>query len=523
MRATTVGAGVGVAVVVGLTVLLGFGGEARAARFALLAGNNQGQGADVQLRFAETDTVQLSGVLGRFGGFAPAATTVMLGRSAAELRAALADIGQRLRTTPGEHLVLVYYSGHADAQALHLGSTSFSLVELKEAVAALPAATRILILDACQAGVLTRAKGGAPGQGFEVAVGGATQAEGMAILASSTGSEMAQESDQLAGSVFTHYLRIGLSGLADHDWDGTVSLVEAFDYVSNRTVAATLGTTTGPQHPTFRLDIAGREDLPLTRPGLTGAGYGHLRLDVPGWYFVRRSDGTIAAETVSKGVATMALEAGPYEITRREPSHLEVAAVNVPDGGSIAVSGSPRRQIAFGRMVRKGGGRGAAYTLGATTGIRTGVQDLGPSLAAGITGRVDLAPASLELRLVLGRANKTTEHQDSTTWDASASVALLRFLDPAWARGRFDVTWAVGAELGVSYLRQVLDNGELGGSLSPMAGPVALMEWALSRRLALRADVGVPIYFVRVQPPGAASEVAVSAAFRFGIGAGVSF
>ena len=65
-------------------------------------------------------------------------------------------------------------------------------------------------------------------------------------MAASAGSELAQESDQLGGSVFTHFLQLGLWGLADRNDDGNVSLNEVFDYASERTVATTLATATGP-------------------------------------------------------------------------------------------------------------------------------------------------------------------------------------------------------------------------------------------------------------------------------------
>jgi hypothetical protein len=506
-----------------LAVWLAASGAAEATRFALLIGNDVGQGADVRLRFAENDAARLAGVLTRFGGFAPAATVVLQGRTAAEVRAALADVAERIRSAPpGEHLVLVFYSGHADAQTLHLGSSSLPLLELKEAVTALPAAARILVLDACQAGVLTRAKGGQPGQGFEVTLAAARQPEGIAILASSTGSEMAQESDQLAGSVFTHFLRVGLSGLADQDRDGAVSLVEAFDYVSNRTLEATMGTTTGPQHPTFRLDLAGRNHLVLTHPRVPGVGYGHVHLDVAGWYFVRRPDGTIAAETVSRGLDSMALEAGRYEITRRQPNHLEVAAVDIRDGGTIAISKSSMRHVAFGRMVRKGGGPSLAYGLAAGTALRSPVEDLGLSVGAGFSGRVDLRDVSLELRLGLGRAHRATERLESTTWDTTASVAFLRPRDLAVGR-RIDLTWAVGLEAGVSYLTQLIDDGEQRRSWNPLFGPVALVEWAVARRFALRADLGVPVYAIRVQETSDRAVIELRPAVRFALGGAVSF
>src|SRR4051812_38419645 len=150
--------------------LLGLPARARAARLAILVGNDEGQSGDAQLRYAESDATRFQALLIRLGGFSPDTTVLQLGRTAGELRQAITDVAARLRSTPGEHLVLFYYSGHADSQALHMGGSSFPLAELQEALLALPAAARVLILDACHAGVLTRAKGGHPGPGFEASL-----------------------------------------------------------------------------------------------------------------------------------------------------------------------------------------------------------------------------------------------------------------------------------------------------------------------------------------------------------------
>ena len=508
-------------IVVVLVVWTSAAGAAHAARFALLIGNDRGYGNEVALRFAETDTTRLAVVLAGLGDFAPARATVLLGRSADEVRVALAELDARLRAAPGDNLVLVFYSGHADAQSLHLGSTSLPLAGVKDAVSRLPAATRILILDACQAGVLTRSKGGRPGAGFDIALGAPEEPRGTAILAASSASEMAQESDALGGSVFTHYLRVGLAGLADRDRDGAVSLGETFDYVSTETLAATMGTTAGPQHPTFRYDIAGREDLILTHPRLPGVGYGRVQLDVPGWYFVRRADGTIAAETVSHGGEVLALEAGAYEITRRERASLEVAAVDVPTGGTISVRASPARSVAFGRMVRKGGGPDVAYDLAASAAMRSALADLGPSVGAMFAARADFAAVSLELRLALGRAQNAGAHLEVTTWETSLGLAALRVFDIATLR-RISLSAALGGEAGASRLGERLDDGTNRVSWSPFAGPVALADWAVARRLSLRAEVGVPVYAVRVQTD-AGDETKIRPAVRVCIGGAVSF
>ena len=150
---------------------LGSAGDAAAARFALLIGNNEGQ----RRRRAPPLRRERRGPPRRR---AHAARRLRAGhdgraaRRAPPTRCAPRDGRARraaARRRPGEHLVVVYYSGHADAQALAPGSVVASARRAAaSAVTALPAATRVLILDACQAGVLTRAKGGQPGPGFEV-------------------------------------------------------------------------------------------------------------------------------------------------------------------------------------------------------------------------------------------------------------------------------------------------------------------------------------------------------------------
>jgi hypothetical protein len=508
-RAAALGARLAVPLAGVLAGLLALPGRAHAVRLALVVGNDEGQSGDAHLRYAESDAARLAALLTRVGGFAPDAVIVQTGRSAAELRQAVEGVAARLRATPGDHLVLVYYSGHADAQALHMGSSSFPLAELRDAIVALPAVTRVLILDACQAGVLTRAKGGRPGPGFDVPVDPSRgeQTKGLAILASSSGSELAQESDQLGASVFTHYLHVGLAGLADRNRDGNVSLGEAFDYASERTLATTLGTTTGPQHPTFRVDLTGRDDLVLTRPGLPGAGYGQIRLDVPGWYFIRRRDGTIAAELVSRGGETLALDPGAYEVTRRGRAALDVAAVSVEEGRATAISSAPTTPVAFGRMVRKGGGPDAAYGVALGTVARSPIADLGPSWGLALAGRQDLAAVSFEARLGLGRAHQDAAHQSSTTWEGTAAVAALEVHDfGAGGRARM-LTAAAGVEAGVSYMAQSLDGGEQRSSWSPFAGPAALAELMVGRRVWLRADLALPVYMLRVQQDGATKTV----------------
>ena len=65
-------------------------------------------------------------------------------------------------------MLFVYYSGHADKNALHLGETRLPLVELEQLVRGSAAHFRVLLLDACGSGALTRTKGGTAAPPFPV-------------------------------------------------------------------------------------------------------------------------------------------------------------------------------------------------------------------------------------------------------------------------------------------------------------------------------------------------------------------
>ena len=132
-------------------------------------------------------------------------------------------------------------------------------------------ATRLLIIDACQSGALTTTKGGTAAGRFPAPDPVEASPRGFAIVSSGAPGEDAQESDEVGASFFTHHLATGLLGAADTNGDGGVTLAEAFAYAARHTTASTASTWAGPQHPTFRIDLGGREDLVLARPASMGS------------------------------------------------------------------------------------------------------------------------------------------------------------------------------------------------------------------------------------------------------------
>ncbi|HVZ74500.1 MAG TPA: caspase family protein [Polyangia bacterium] len=495
--------------------------HAQPGRVALVIANDEGHAEDVKLHFAESDADHLARVLTQLGGFEPDSTFVLRGRSVADVRRALGDVGRRLREAPGEPLLFVYYSGHADAEGLHIGRESLSLVELKAAVLALPAAARVVVVDACQAGAITRLKGGHAATPFAVAPEEAPR--GLAILASSGDAELAQESDDIGSSFFTHYLLLGLQGAADDNRDGDVSLGEAFDFASRRTLAATMGSAAGPQHPMYRLDLRGQKELVLTRPGLAGSGFGRLALDEPGWFFVRRAGDAGVMEVVSGGREQIALEPGRYEVASRLPDRLQVAEVDIRSDAAASLAAAPSRRVAFGRVVRKGGGvRPLSFGLAALAGARSDVADLGAAWTGAVAARVDAPAASFELRVGADRAELPASSAigapSVATTAAFASLAALRAKDLRY------VTVAAGLEAGVvRFSERFASDTTARASLGATVGPTALVELPLGPRFCLRADAALPVYLLRERQSGGGDEVHARFAGRVSAGAGVYF
>jgi len=77
--------------------------------------------------------------------------------------------------------------------------------ELEALVRGSSADIRILVVDSCRSGSVTRVKGGSPAPPIALSTVTELSGEGVIVLTASTAGEDVQESDQLAGSFFTYY------------------------------------------------------------------------------------------------------------------------------------------------------------------------------------------------------------------------------------------------------------------------------------------------------------------------------
>jgi hypothetical protein len=442
---------------VALFILLAHAAPARAAtRYALIVGNDAGARDEARLRYAEHDADRFAATLVDLGGFAAGNVITLRGADADAVRAALINLNDRIRTSSGgDAMLVVYYSGHADATALHLGATSLPLPQLEQLVRGSSATFRMLILDSCRSGALTRVKGGTVAAPFPIVLGDTLAADGVVFWTASAASEDAQESDDIKGSFFTHFLVSGLAGPADFDGDGSVTTSEAYEYAHAATLRASSRTLAGPQHPTFRDEVRGRDTVVLTMPGTVGPRRAQLRVpdgrDV--LVLAGSANGAVIAEVgVHDRTRRLNVRPGRYFIRARAERHLLEGTVTLADGADHLIDMAALDRVEYARLVRKGG-RGRQDGIEAGLAMRTPLLDGGGACLGAIAGYViDLAWFSVTPRIGVCRERAQNEFVATSSDELAGTVRVAH----VWDVGRFALSAQVQA--GAALLHQRFDS-----------------------------------------------------------------
>jgi hypothetical protein len=305
------------------------------ATYAIVVGSNAGGPGQADLRYAEDDARRVAAVLTDLGGYTGDQVDVVVHPTPDQLREHLAKLAERVQadlTAGRQARVFFYYSGHARAQAIDLGSSELPLDELRTRLFKVPAALTVVVLDACQSGAFSRIKGAAPAADFSYSSRQHLDATGVAVLASSTGSELSQESEQLKSSYFTYHFLVGLRGAGDSNNDGEVSVDEAYRYAYHQTLLATAETAVGGQHVTFEADLKGHGEVPLSYPRAATAQI-VLPARIEGKTLIEdRRSHTVVAETYkAKGAPVrIAVAPGDYDVLVRHGTTLSRCQMSAP-------------------------------------------------------------------------------------------------------------------------------------------------------------------------------------------------
>ncbi len=248
-----------------ISFLLGLASLSMANKYALVVGHNLGNEDTTPLRYGQADASRFAQVLQELAGFLKDDIHLLLAPTPKQLKEKLTQLKTQIAKTNSDEadMFLLYYSGHADGNGLQLSSESYSFELLKSELNNIPTKVRIGIFDACQSGVLTRSKGAKAGRPFYLE--NQDPVEGTILIASSSASEQAQESESLKSSIFSHHWLNGLRGSADFSEDGAVTLSEAYQYAYRKTVETTALLGGKIQHPTYEFKIQGRGEIILTQ------------------------------------------------------------------------------------------------------------------------------------------------------------------------------------------------------------------------------------------------------------------
>jgi len=469
--------------------------------FVVSAGNNVGNDGDFPLRFAEEDAIQFATVMRNLGNVDPVNSILVQGSSASGLRKTLLDTNRRIRhaISRGDQntSLIVFYSGHADNSGLHMRGSSLPFSELEDLVEASPAKVRVLILDSCRSGGVTRVKGARPAENFKISARNRVEAEGLAVITSSSAWEDSHESDRLRGSFFSHHLLSGLRGAADHNRDATVTLNEVYSYAYQQTLRSS-GQTQSLQHPTYRYDIKGKGDLALTQLAEVTAGSARLQIEDSGLYLLMDSSetGTILNEVmVQEDGATLHLKPGRYFIQKRARDHFLEYTLNLNAHASQSLKDVPRKRIDYARLVRKGTTQDAiqhsAYVL---AGMRTAVLDgypVGANLVVGYKMDFPWLSAGARLRFSRNASNDENTALHGTTSELGLGLTLQKFFDV------YKISLGVGIATELNWYNQAFETtGSAPGRNSWAAsfGPIFSLEADVSGPLILKLEAAPMIY-----------------------------
>ena len=434
-------------------------------RFAVVAGSNRGQAREQALRFAEDDARRVADVLRGPGGVAEDRLTLQVGGSGEAFRRAVQGLAPKLQAAAeagDQSLLVVYFSGHSDGANLQFGPALLPFGDVRALLDASPATLKLLVVDTCQSGGLTGLKGIVPLADVDVWLRGAGAAAGTVIVAASSAGEVAQESEELGGSFFTHHWVWGLRGAADYDQDGRVTLAEAYQYAYSATVDGTWHTVAGRQHPMIELDLDQRGEVTLTDLAVRDAAIlfdagtsGAFALLDP------RGGGILAEVKKPAGQAQrLAVAAGSYWVAHRRGERIFVQMVSLAPGGEARVDPAAMVDhtavLATAQKSGRGHGRGPLQVL-AGYGLSSGTLGKTSAMHHALAGiRWDVGPLALVPRLVYGETRgvgdlATDNTRRFTVRGLGVETAVL------W---RFEVSLLdlfAGVNVGASWLWQRFD------------------------------------------------------------------
>ena len=417
-----------------LLVGLGWVSPARAApvRILIAAGASSGLATDRPLLHPRDDAAGVRDVLTALGGVRRDETIFLPEVTKESLLGALDRANAIARSHPANEVtVIVYFSGHGDHEALHIHGESLTNAELSARVSAIPAALRIVVIDACRTTDLARPKGMTVGPGFAVSLSAQSATTGTAWFYASADGEAAQESDEIGGAIFTHFWLAGLRGAGDSNGDGRVTLDESFAYAYTQTLLRSARSGGVLQRPEAKLALT--ESSPFVVTELAGE---RAQLEFPrdpdALYLVY----AVGAQSVVAEVyglpdraVRIVLAKGRYIVQKRIGTRGAAVEIVLRGGETHALLSQDFRAFQAETLAQKGGMVVRPWSLEVVDSVMTGHEiDIENDVAFHVARRETYGYA---LGPVVGFGKRTTPYNDVRELFVGGEAALDRFFSVA--------------------------------------------------------------------------------------------
>jgi hypothetical protein len=330
--------------------------RAEPLRILVAVGHRLGVPGEAPLKHAVRDATRMRDVFVQVGDVRPENALLVVEPTEAQLFAALDKAAAIAKTRRPEEVTLVFYfSGHGDRERIHLGGERVALRDVDAKLAATPASLRIVVADACRTAEV-RGKGVTDDEPFAITLGGTSGASGVVRIHASADGEVAQESDELGGAVFTHYFTTGLAGAADADGDARVTLAEAYAFAYGQTLFRSARAAGVIQRPAAQFDLREAAPIVLTRTNAVSAIRLPRATDVH--YLVYGvGSRTVVGELWSSPdrVVALAVAPGKYIVQRRAGGRSAAAQIDVGRGQQRDLSSADFRAVPEEVLAKKGG------------------------------------------------------------------------------------------------------------------------------------------------------------------------
>ena len=238
-----------------------------------------------KLKYAVNDAKEFHRLLVEKNQVPPENITLLL-NDQASLKNLRSTLGTKLKNAAGlDDMVIIFFAGHgaterdamsADGDGLEkyllpwetdpadLYSTAMPMREIAYIFDRIRSDRLIFISDSCYSGASGGRTISVTGTRANITDGfleRISSGRGKVIITASSANEVSVEKDDLQHGVFTYYLLEGLRGAADTDRDGTITVDEAYRYVSEKVPRA----TGQEQHPVKKGTVEGSLVLSILR------------------------------------------------------------------------------------------------------------------------------------------------------------------------------------------------------------------------------------------------------------------